>query len=206
MQNYMVVIPMAFDLVRTLTGGKAVVAEILFSFRKPKDTLPYSQFFGVPVRFDQPATGLVLQSASLELPVPGANPVELAAIRSRTEALLQQNRQTVSGRVARALKGALVIGKSDRADIAAQIGMHHRAMARQLAKEGMSFQSQLDAARFHGAKELLALTDLESGDIALSVGFQNPSAFNAAFRQWSGTTPGSWRAAVRAGNLTTSQD
>jgi AraC-like DNA-binding protein len=200
-QNYLVVIPMAFNIVRTLSNGKAVVTEILFSFRKPLDTLPYSQFFGVPVRFDQPVTGLVLQYASLDVPVAGAEPAEFAAIRSRAEALLQQSRQTVAGRVARALKGALVIGKSGRTDIASQIGVHHRAMARQLAKEGTSFQAQLDSARFHAARELLALTDLASGDIALSVGFENPGAFTAAFKGWCGTTPGVWRAAFKAGEL-----
>jgi AraC-like DNA-binding protein len=121
------------------------------------------------------------------MPVAGAKPDEFAVIRSRAEALLQQSRQSVGGRVARALKGALVIGKSVRAEIAGQIGVHHRATASQLARKWALFQAQLDSARFHASRELLALTDLASGlasgDIALSVGFENPAAFTAAFKR-----------------------
>ena len=39
------------------------------------------------------------------------------------------------------------------------------------------------------ARELLALTRLAAADIALSLGYASPSAFNRAFRRWSGTTP-----------------
>lgn len=197
-QNYSVVIPMAFNIVRSLSGGRAVVTEALFSFRKPQETLPYARFFGLPVRFDQPLTGLVLQHASLALPVIGADAAAFAAIRREADALLRDSRQSWTGRVARALRGALAIGSTGRAEIAAHLGLHPRAMARRLAEEGTSFQSQLDAARHHAACELLALTDLSSGDVALSVGYQNPTAFNAAFRRWSGTTPGAWRAALSA--------
>jgi AraC-like DNA-binding protein len=154
----------------------------------------------VPVRFDQPVTGLVLPQSSFALPVLKADPEAFAVIQRAADALLRSNRLTWTGRVARCLRAALASGGIARSDIAAQLGLNHRAMARRLAEEGTSFQAQLDTVRHHAALELLALTDLDAGDIALSVGYQNPAAFSAAFRRWSGTTPVAWRAKVRAGH------
>ena len=37
----------------------------MFSFRKPANPEPYEEFFGVPVRFDQPRTGVNLSNSSL---------------------------------------------------------------------------------------------------------------------------------------------
>ena len=46
-------------------GRQAVVLEAVFSFRKPANPEPYAEFFGGPVRFDQPRTGVNLANSSL---------------------------------------------------------------------------------------------------------------------------------------------
>lgn len=86
-QNYATVIPMGFNLIRALTGGEATVVEVLFSFRKPRNVRPYAEFFGVPVHFDQPQTGIVLSRDSLKLPIPGASPLDFADLQRRAAAL-----------------------------------------------------------------------------------------------------------------------
>jgi len=49
-----------------------------------------------------------------------------------------------------------------------------------------------DAVRFAAARELLSLTALPVGEVAMA-DFASPSAFIHAFRRWSGTAPGRWR-------------
>jgi AraC-like DNA-binding protein len=41
---------------------------------------------------------------------------------------------------------------------------------------------------------MLADTELEVGQIAAALDYADASAFTRAFRRWSGTTPGQWRA------------
>ena len=79
--SLIVVIPMAFNIVRALTAGKARPLEVLFSFRKPENCKPYTDFFGVPVRFDPGAVRPeYFQRPSLRAGVAGASPVDFALL------------------------------------------------------------------------------------------------------------------------------
>jgi AraC-like DNA-binding protein len=53
----------------------------------------------------------------------------------------------------------------------------------------------LDQARFALARDYLRQPGLSLVDIAFLLGYQEQSAFNHAFREWSGMNPGAWRAA-----------
>ena len=53
----------------------------------------------------------------------------------------------------------------------------------------------LDHTRHYLARELLRNTGLTLNDIAMQLGFAEPSAFFRAFRKWQGCTPGQYRAA-----------
>jgi AraC-like DNA-binding protein len=193
-QNYAVVIPMAFNIVRSLTGGRADVAEILFSFRKPQDTQPYHRFFGVPVRFDQPESGLLMAASSLDLPVKGASPVDFAMLQSEANGLMPPGEKPWSDRVTRSLRASLPLVRFKAADVASDLCIHPKKLSRLLALERSSYRDLLAEVRYQAASELLATTDLPVSEIALAMGYQNHAAFDAAFRLWSGMTPSGWRA------------
>ncbi|MCF1709977.1 AraC family transcriptional regulator [Tabrizicola sp. J26] len=192
-QNYATVMPVAFNLIRELTGGKATIVEVLFSFRKPSDIRPYRDFFGVPVLFDQPQTGVVFTKASLALPIPGANLLDFAEMQRRAEALLPPGQSPWSDRTRRMLRSALLRGETQGPEIAAALGVHPRALRRSLASERTTFRDLLAEVRFGAAQELLAVTDLSAGEIAAALCYANQPAFNQAFRTWSGMTPREWR-------------
>ena len=73
--------------------------------------------------------------------------------------------------------------------------MHSRTLSRRLEAFGTSYQALLDEGRFEIARQMLADTELEVGQIAAALDYADASAFTRAFRRWSGTTPGQWRAA-----------
>jgi AraC-like DNA-binding protein len=192
-QNYATVIPVAFNFIKALTGGKARVVEILFSFRMPVDCRPYQEFFGVPVHFDQLQTGIVVTRASLALPVVGGNPLHFAEMQRLAAAITPASDAPWSDRVRRLLRRSLLRGETLATEAAAELGIHPRMFRRSLAAEGTTFKDLLSEVRFGAAQELLAVTDLTAGEIAVALSYANQPAFNTAFRRWSGMTPQQWR-------------
>jgi transcriptional regulator GlxA family with amidase domain len=80
-------------------------------------------------------------------------------------------------------------------DLAHLVGQAPRTLARNLAAElGMSWAQILQRMRMIRAIELLAETDAFITQVALEVGYQSLSAFNAAFRAFTEQTPTSYRA------------
>lgn len=63
-------------------GRQTVVLEARFSFRKPANPEPHEEIFGVPVRFDQPRTGVNLSNSSLARKLTASKPRAERALRS----------------------------------------------------------------------------------------------------------------------------
>ncbi len=80
-------------------------------------------------------------------------------------------------------------------DIAAEIGVASRTLARRFESElGMTWQAALRRLRVLAAIEQLAGTDHSVTRIAMDVGYSSLSAFQAAFRDLTGHTPSAYRA------------
>lgn len=62
------------------------------------------------------------------------------------------------------------------------------------AKYGVSTLRLLTAIRIDAAKRLLTGSDAPIADIGRDVGFDTPSYFNKRFREFTGMSPGEWRA------------
>lgn len=80
-------------------------------------------------------------------------------------------------------------------DIAAEVGMASRSLARRFEHElGMTWRAALRRLRVLRAIEQLAGTDRSVTHIATDVGYSSLSAFQAAFRDLTGQTPSEYRA------------
>ncbi len=77
--------------------------------------------------------------------------------------------------------------------VAKALGMSPRTLQRRLEELGTSYQLLLDDVRRRSARRLLAHTDLDSGEVAFLLGFEELNSFTRAFRGWEGTTPARWR-------------
>ncbi len=88
------------------------------------------------------------------------------------------------------------------AELAEQCGIsapHLRRLFR--ASTGMSVSSYIDKVRLDRAKSLLADRGLPLKLIAYRLGFANASAFSAAFRRGSGTSPNKYRQQLLAPSI-----
>jgi AraC-like DNA-binding protein len=77
------------------------------------------------------------------------------------------------------------------------LGTSAATLRRRLATEQISYQQLKDAFRQQEASRLLAQSDTCIRDIADYLGFTESSAFQRAYRKWTGVTPGSYRANQR---------
>lgn len=82
--------------------------------------------------------------------------------------------------------------------VAASLGTSPRSLSRRLSLElGLSLRELIQRARMIRAVEWLAGDpDASITEIATELGYSSPSAFNAAFRAFSGTSPSAWRRSV----------
>jgi AraC-like DNA-binding protein len=80
-------------------------------------------------------------------------------------------------------------------DLALQVGQSPRTLARNLERElGLNWSQIIQRLRMVKAIELLAQTGAPITEVAFSVGYKSLSAFNAAFRTYTGRTPTAYRA------------
>lgn len=180
-------------LIFILTENRVQPVEI-WSMRPPPDNPePLARFAGCLIRYRQDQSCIFLTQAAANVPLPGADPVAHAC------ALAQLAEQTASASwgataaVRHALRAAIISGRIGMTEIAAQLNQHSRSLRRALEREGTTSMALRDDVRYTVARELLSLTPLPVGDIALALNFAGNSAFTHAFHLWSGTSPTMWR-------------
>lgn len=84
-------------------------------------------------------------------------------------------------------------------EAAARLGLSRQTLARRLAALGTSYQGIREALRRDRACALLARGDQSLGQIADTLGYSEPSAFQRAFKLWTGLPPGDYRRRHRTG-------
>ena len=187
------------NFVRELTQGAVRPQEILTIRPAPSDAGPWTRLAHCPVRFGQSETCLILRRAALGFPLPTADRATHDARLAAVAPLIAQAPWGEAAEVGHALRSSLLTGRAGMPEIAAHLGTTPRTLRRALAAEGATFEAVRDRVRFAMARELLALTPLAIGDIALTLDFATSSAFVRAFRRWTGLPPGAWRAERRLG-------
>lgn len=195
LQVYGVYIGAALRIVPLLSGGAAHPIEVQFSGRMPPDGRGFERLAGVPVRFNERRSCLLLRRSELAAPNPSADPAAHQRLLAEIAERLGLDLQSAAARLRHALRPALSLGETTLEDLAHSLGLSSRTLDRRLAAEGTSFLQERDAVRAVMAEELLALTDLTIGEVANALSYANHSAFVRSFRRWSGVTPSAWRRA-----------
>jgi AraC-like DNA-binding protein len=192
-QAYAMSVGMSASVIKSVTGGVARPSEVLFSFRRPKNVAPYLSFFDAPVRFDQYETGLILSERALKAPIIGSKIANFAFWRAKALELAPHSVTPWSDSVRHALRPLLLDRRISARAAASLLAVDVRTLSRRLAGEGAHFQTILDGVRYTVARELLAVTDLRVGDIAMALAYATHGAFVVAFRRWAGVSPIEWR-------------
>jgi AraC-like DNA-binding protein len=160
----------------------------------------YARVFGAMPRFGAASNTASFDAAMLRWPVPNADVSLYPVLQQHAEQLLAQRVQPEAGIVAQVhavIVRRLSHGQVRLASVAEELGLTTRTLQRKLSDAGASFQQVLDQSRFELARNYLRQPGLSLVDIAFLLGYQEQSAFNHAFREWSGMNPGAWRDAAQ---------
>ena len=189
-------------LAATVSFGRWLVGEsfrprrVAFTHEAPGETAEYAEFFGCPVAFAEAQNCAVYTPSVTGLVVPTASEELLALLRERANRMLEGlSRGGIASRIASLLASQLDSAVPDKAVIAAQLGMSERTLQRRLRDEGTTYQATLDRTRHYLARDLLRNTQVPLAEVAVQLGFSEPSTFFRAFKRWEGVTPGQYREA-----------
>jgi AraC-like DNA-binding protein len=180
---------------RWVTGRALQPVRVQFSHRQLGPLAAYTGALGAGVQFEQAFNGLLLDNAELDAPLPQAD-AELASLhRAHAAAQLAalSAPQPLRTRVEQWLVGALDGSVPGRAEAARQFGLGEKALARRLMDEGVRYSGLVDGVRRQLACAAVAGGGESFARIARRLGFSEASAFNRAFRRWTGQAPGDWQ-------------
>ncbi|MCX8144776.1 MAG: AraC family transcriptional regulator [Azovibrio sp.] len=156
------------------------------------DAADFRQVFGVTPAFNAPVSFLALPAAVLDRPVPAADPGLSRIITDHAEHLLAAYTPHRANTVLR-VRRHLLEGLADRPmtlqAVARALHMSERSLQRRLQEEGARFADLLDAVRRELAMRYMADPRLALGEVAYLLGYAEPSAFQRAFKRWTGITP-----------------
>lgn len=180
------------NIIRDLTGGAVRPLEVRLSLRQPPEHRPYAATLGVPVRFGQAESGIVLTRAHLATPV---QPIgwDKAHQQELASSVVPKGPHAWTQTVRHTLRPMMLRGEVACETAADRLGVSLRTLTRRLAREGTNFQRVLDDMRCAVACELLELTDLRISEVADALSYSGHSPFVDAFRRWTGVTPSAWR-------------
>ncbi|WP_427026141.1 AraC family transcriptional regulator [Aureimonas ureilytica] len=180
-----------------LIGRRIPLLQVDFACSAPENRADYHQFFGAPVRFDQPSCRLAFNASYLALPIIRDERALGPFLRAAPANILLGYRhdQSVSARVRSRLQATPLAEWPDFDRVAGDMRLSPATLRRRLRDEGQSFSLIRDELRFVLARDLLRRPGRTIADIAALLGYAEPTAFYRAFHKWSGLTPAAFRAA-----------
>ncbi|MCP8463205.1 AraC family transcriptional regulator [Pseudomonas sp. ZM23] len=183
-----------YTIARFLVGEPLQGVSVGFGHPAPPYAERYTEVFGCTVLFDQPYHFIALPSEYLARPMALANPATVQMCEQQCEALLatldvQEGLLTRIRRLLLARPGEF----PDLETVAGELHTSGRSLRRHLSKLGTTYQEVLDDVRKRLALQYLTTTHLPLYEIALLLGFNDPSNFRRAFRKWTGKLPTDYR-------------
>jgi len=179
-------------------GTTLPAVPVFFRHSAPSDISEHHRIFGADVVFGKPLDCSTFPTALLDWAVPNADVSMHPLLQQHAEQLLKQKQAaehdgSIMALVRVAIRKNLSRDLARLPTIALELGVSQRTLQRKLADAGFSFQQLLDETRLSVAQEYLRQAAFSLSDIAFMLGYQEQSAFQHAFKEWTGMTPKSYR-------------
>jgi len=182
---------------RQLTARELAPRLVEFTHRRNDDPAELAAFFGCEIQFGATADQATFDPAFKDVPIASADfYLNELLVGYGEEALARRaaNRGSFRSQVENAMVPLLPHGTVRAGEIAKDLGVSQRTLARRLAVEGLTFSEVLEGLRSDLARQYLAEQGLSISQVAWLLGYQEISAFTHAFKRWTGMTPRESRA------------
>lgn len=181
--------------IRTLTGVPVIPFEVAFAHPAPRDIDPYEHFFGTAnIRFEAGENRLTFDDRVRTLPIGLADPRVYEALTSQFVTPTDATTRSLLDRLSETIETELARGTPQIEEVAKSLGVSVRTLQRRLAEQNSSFLREIERVRELAARQYVKQDTLNFGEIAARLGYADTSAFNRAFKRWTGRTPTEFRA------------
>ena len=185
----------ALNMVRLMAGSSWAPLETHFAHLDPGQHSEQARVFGAPVSFGRAANAFVIEREFLDRQVPAADQRLYPILRHYLDEVLTEvpREDDLLASIRRAVAESMRHGDPSLTKVGKRIAMGPRTLQRRLKDQGIEFKVLVDDTR-----RLFALTYLRDpgqtlAEIAYLLGYSEVSAFNRAFRRWTGSTPSDYR-------------
>jgi AraC-like DNA-binding protein len=180
---------------RIMVGSQWTPREIQFTHDAPKSITEHQRIFSAPVIFRCASNALVMEREFLDRTIPAADH-RLYGILSRylddvINKIPQEDRLVAT--IRKAIGESLKDGTPQLAGVAKSFAVSPRTLQRRLDKQGLEFKKLVHDTRRQFALEYLRDQENTLTQIAFLLGYSEVSAFNRAFKRWTGSTPLDYR-------------
>ena len=169
--------------------------QINFAHAKPQNLKIYENFFQCPVKFNQPQTELIFPMHVMTVPLSHGDQTLQKLLMQQAQALL--NDLPNSSQIDERLQQNILLGLQKNlyqiGEVAKQLNISIRQLQRHLQNQGTTYQQRVQEVRKLLAVQYLQDPYLGLHEIALLLSYSEQSAFQRAFKQWTGITPQQWR-------------
>lgn len=170
--------------------------QVSFKHKGPKELSSFETAFQCPILFDQPHYSISYHTEDLELKTAKAdasiNSYLLQQVDEKTKGIKIPGSKFVRD-VEALIKDALPTGIPSIHHISELTAMSNRTLTRRLSEAGVTYRDLIKKTQEQLAKNMLRDPNKSIGDIAFLTGFSEQSAFNRAFKKWSGLNPSEFR-------------
>lgn len=183
-------------VINKITGVGIRPIKVSFAHSTPDFIEPYEDFFSCEVQFGQKYNKLVFRSEDLDTK-------SLKADKSINQFMMERLQERADGIEVSAdkllhdtrnlIKDALPSGIPGASEIGRRLGMSHRTLSRRLSEKGTTYRDLVQNTQHEVSTKLLEQTTDTVSEIAFQTGFSEQSAFNRAFKRWTGKSPLAYR-------------
>lgn len=164
---------------------------------EPPCSRKLAEFFGCRVEYNASIDQMTFTSESMDEQLSRHNPaLAQASEEVAREYLANMDKKDVVARARVAIIDHLPDGEPSRREVASELAMSERTLARRLSERDFTFSSLVDEVRGELAREYLRQTRFSVTDVTFLLGFSDQSNFARAFKRWTDESPTEYRSRV----------
>jgi AraC-like DNA-binding protein len=184
-------VTVVINALRMMVGSHWAPQEVHFAHEAPEQASEHHRIFRCPVLFGCETNALVIELSFAERPVPAADQNLYLIMKQYLDQVLSEMPQEDSlfAAIRKTIAESMRDGSPELARVAKKMAIGPRTLQRRLKEYGFDFKKLVEDTRQRFAVTYLKDRKNSLTEIAFLLGYSELSAFNRAFKRWTGTTP-----------------